>query len=331
MATRAEQLYKEDFYAWTRDQAAALRRLADERWTGPLDLLHLAEEVEDLGMQARNAVRSQLERAIEHLLKLEYSPAVDPRPGWMNSVDDARARIEDAMTPTIRRDAEALLSTLYDRARRRVARDLAAHGERDAARALPGTCPYGLDDVLADEWWPANRHGLTDEIWAAFQMATRPEQLYEDDFYAWTRDQAQALRRLAATRPNVELDFEHLIEEVADWGISQRDAVRSQLRRIIEHCLKLEYSPARAPRVGWYETIMQARTEIEDKITPTIRRGLPRRLPRLWQQARRDTAAALRLHGEHATADALPVECPYRLAALLRHDWHPRSRHGLEP
>jgi hypothetical protein len=43
--------FKEDFYAWTRDQAEALRRLADQRWNGPLDLLHLAEEVEDLGSE----------------------------------------------------------------------------------------------------------------------------------------------------------------------------------------------------------------------------------------------------------------------------------------
>ena len=62
----------------------------------------------------------------------------------------------------IRCDAEAMLSTLYDRARRRVARELASQGEGDAAQALPATCPYGLDDLLADEWWPANRHGLTD-------------------------------------------------------------------------------------------------------------------------------------------------------------------------
>ena len=56
MASRPEQLYEEDFYAWTRDQAGALRRLAEQRWNGPLDLAHLAEEVEELGMQARNAV-----------------------------------------------------------------------------------------------------------------------------------------------------------------------------------------------------------------------------------------------------------------------------------
>ncbi len=47
MASRPEQLYEEDFYAWTRDQASALRRLAGQRWNGPLDLAHLAEEVEE--------------------------------------------------------------------------------------------------------------------------------------------------------------------------------------------------------------------------------------------------------------------------------------------
>ena len=163
MATRPEQLYKDDFYAWTRDQAAALRRLAEQRWNGPLDLEHLAEEVEDLGMQARNAVRSQIERVIEHLLKLEHSPAAEPRAGWMNSVDDARARIEDAMTPTIHRETEPSLSMLYRRARRRAARDLVAQGEKAAARALSAECPYAFDDLISDEWWPVNRHGLRDD------------------------------------------------------------------------------------------------------------------------------------------------------------------------
>lgn len=56
-------------------------------------------------------------------------------------------------------------------------------------------------------------------------MATRIEELYDQDFYVWTQRQAEALRRLAETRPNVGLDFPHLIEEVEDLGTSQRDAV----------------------------------------------------------------------------------------------------------
>lgn len=72
-------LYEEDFYAWTKNQAAALRRLAAQRWNGPLDLANLAEEVEDLGKTERNAVRSRLRRIIEHGLKLEHSPAPEPQ------------------------------------------------------------------------------------------------------------------------------------------------------------------------------------------------------------------------------------------------------------
>jgi hypothetical protein len=160
-------------------------------------------------------------------------------------------------------------------------------------------------------------------------MATRPERLYEEDFYAWTRDQSRALRRLAATRPNVALDFEHLIEEVADLGVSQRDAVRSQLRRIIEHCLKLEYSPAHAPRIGWHETIIDARIMLEDKLTRTLHRSVQRQLPKLYDQARRSAQGSLRLHGESEAAEALPDVCPYRLADLLRHGWYPENAHGL--
>ena len=142
-------LYEEDFYAWTQEQAAALRRLAAERWNGPLDLEHLAEEVEDLGKEQRNAVQSQLRRIIEHRLKLAYSPARDPRPGWLDSIDDARAEIEDRMTATIRREVEAALPRLYAQVLPKVARTLESFGEREAAARLPERCPWSLDELLA--------------------------------------------------------------------------------------------------------------------------------------------------------------------------------------
>jgi hypothetical protein len=163
MATRPKQLYEEDFYAWTRDQARALRRLAEERWNGPLDLEHLAEEVEDLGSEQQWAVESQLECVIEHLLKLEFSPSGGPRRQWMISVNNARGEIERRMTVTIRREIEPGLPKRYRRARRNADLSLLDHGEKEAARALPADCPYAFDDLIADEWWPANRHGLRDD------------------------------------------------------------------------------------------------------------------------------------------------------------------------
>jgi hypothetical protein len=99
-------------------------------------------------------------------------------------------------------------------------------------------------------------------------MAIRIEELHEEDFYVWTRRQAEALRRLAEARPNVALDFPHLIEEVEALVTSQRDAVRSQVCRIIEHCLKLESLRSRYPGAGWRDPIIDARAELDGKLSP---------------------------------------------------------------
>lgn len=149
MARDAAQLYEEDFYAWSKEQAAALRRLAAERWNGPLDLEHLAEEVEDLGSERRDAVKSQLRRILEHRLKLALSPARGPRRGRLDSIDDALAEIEDRLTPAIRREVEAALPRLYARVLPKVVRALEAHGEREGAARIPEHCPWTLDELLA--------------------------------------------------------------------------------------------------------------------------------------------------------------------------------------
>ena len=159
---KAAKLYDDDFYLWTRNQAEALRRLAAERWNGPLDLEHLAEEVEDLGTSQLSTVRSQIERVIEHLLKLEFSPAADPRRGWLVSVLNARGHAADRMTAAMRNEIEPAMPRLYARARRRAVISFTEHGELDLAAVLPKTCPYTLDRLLDEDWFPANQHGLTD-------------------------------------------------------------------------------------------------------------------------------------------------------------------------
>ena len=63
--------------------------------------------------------------------------------------------------------------------------------------------------------------------------ASRPEHLYERDFYAWTRQQAKELRRFARSRPNLPLDLAHLAGEIRDLGKSERDAVFSLAEQII--------------------------------------------------------------------------------------------------
>ena len=120
------------------------------------DREHVVEEIEDLGKSERDAVRSQIRRIIEHLLKLANSPADPPRFDWMETIDDARQTIADKISPTLRRDAEAVLEKLFAEARRRAARGLRRYGEADAADALPQTCPYSLDEICQEDWYPVS-------------------------------------------------------------------------------------------------------------------------------------------------------------------------------
>ena len=60
-------------------------------------------------------------------------------------------------------------------------------------------------------------------------MSGTARELYEADFYAWTRHQARELRRLKELRLNADLDLDHVAEEIEDLGSSERDACRSQV------------------------------------------------------------------------------------------------------
>jgi hypothetical protein len=144
-----------------------------------------------------------------------------------------------------------------------------------------------------------------------------PEELYEADFFAWTRLQARELRRLAQMRSNAALDCAHLAEEIADLGKEQRNALRSWVTRVLEHLLLLEHVPAEQPRRGWIDEIIDFRDEIEQRLTPSLRRDLQRQLPRLYERARGRLQRKLTLRGEGDVAAHLPDACPYDLDQVL--------------
>ncbi len=130
---------------------------------------------------------------------------------------------------------------------------------------------------------------------------------YDTDVYAWSERQGTLLRRLAAgERVNdADLDWPNIAEEIESVGRSERAALSSHIASIIEHLIKLQVSPAIEPRLGWQETIVRARGEIErlledsPTLRPTIGAAIARELPR----ARRPAALALSRHREQPRID----------------------------
>ena len=146
---KTKDLYEQDFYVWTEAQAALLR----ERRFEALDLANLIEEVEGLGDAKKSAVLNNASVIIEHLLKLQHSPAQDPRRGWSESIIEHRGRLEIELTPRLRQILENELPRVYDLTRRTTERKLRLYGEDTAADALPAACPYTVEQITGD-WWP---------------------------------------------------------------------------------------------------------------------------------------------------------------------------------
>ena len=150
--------------------------------------------------------------------------------------------------------------------------------------------------------------------------------LYEQDFIGWTERQARLLRQAAAAGSNLGLDWANLIEEVESLGRSEYRALASQIRRIMLHLLKLEFSPAADPRAGWRASVREARSEVAALLEsdPGLRPRLPGMIGREWPRAVRDAAEELADYGEGASASRLRG----RLAAVypqdqLLGDWLP--------
>jgi Domain of unknown function DUF29 len=156
-------------------------------------------------------------------------------------------------------------------------------------------------------------------------MATKPAELYDVDFYAWTQAQAQALR--THFRGDNRLDVEHLAEEIEDLGGSQLQAVESFVQQIMAHLLKLDHSGFDLPRRHWRSEIVAFRTSLERKMSPSIRRKVRDALPELYEGARNLAAASL--DAEPDLRNHLPKQCPYDWAAITERDVWAEGGFGL--
>jgi hypothetical protein len=139
--------YNEDFYAWTKAQADALR---EGKWPD-VDLVRVAEEIEDLGRSIENAIESQMERLLLHLLKYRYDPSQRPRRGWRLTIRHARREISRHIrkNPGLQPYPAGYLVEAY-----RYARADAPDATRLPVDTFPGTCPWTIDEVLREDFFP---------------------------------------------------------------------------------------------------------------------------------------------------------------------------------
>jgi hypothetical protein len=150
-----DSIYERDILEWSEQQAALLRRRAAGELINDaeLDWPNVAEEIEALGKSERSALASHIAIVIEHLAKLETSPAIEPRVGWQETVLRARADIDELLqtSPSMRPSLDAVVARQHGRALHLVAGVLALYGE--TPRVPLDGIKYRTDQVLGP-WFP---------------------------------------------------------------------------------------------------------------------------------------------------------------------------------
>ena len=136
-----DDLYERDFYTWTQEQAARLRAL---RGHNAIDAERVAEEIADLGQERRDATQSNLERCLEHLVKLAVSPAMAPRGTWTSEARTFAKHARRKFSPGMRQhlDLDAAWADAVQSARDQ----LSDYGE--TLEIAPVACPFALDELL---------------------------------------------------------------------------------------------------------------------------------------------------------------------------------------
>src|SRR5262249_42599648 len=142
-------------------QAEALRAAARAGSNEALDWEHLAEEIEDLGSSQRDALRSYITRIVQHLVKLEHSPTIEPRNGWRRSIRLARKQIEKSLraSPSLKPDLSRFIAEeMCDGIELAIA-DLEEYEEIDEVLAQVVRRTNYTDDQILGDWLPEEPRG----------------------------------------------------------------------------------------------------------------------------------------------------------------------------
>ncbi|GAO97497.1 hypothetical protein Cva_00129 [Caedimonas varicaedens] len=138
---------------------------------------------------------------------------------------------------------------------------------------------------------------------------------HDEDNYGWAVHTAQLLR----DKKMNEVDFDGLIEELEEMGISNKHAMISRLALVLTHLLKWQFQPTMRGH-SWIYTIRehrkQAKYYLEDN--PSLKSKLNEMITRSYNVALDKAARETNLPAKN-----FPTECPYTFDQIMNDNFYP--------
>lgn len=155
--TELSKLYDTDYAAWARCTADLLRA----RHYEALDIVHLLEELDDMGKSEQRELENRLTILIAHLLKWQYQlPRLSERwrefdgRSWRSTIIEQRDRLAKRLAKS--RGLSAKLSAMIEEAYADATR-LASKECGLPIGTFPPSCPYHEQQLLDDDFFPSDR------------------------------------------------------------------------------------------------------------------------------------------------------------------------------
>ncbi len=137
--------YDTDVLLWSERQGRLLRRLAaGERLNDQIDWDHVVEEVESVGRSELHRTESLLIQALRHRLKMLAWPDSSEVSHWEEEAIIFQMDAGRAFQGSMRQHLD--MDWIYRRTRHRFPGHIAGR----PPLPLPQTCPFNLDELLAE-------------------------------------------------------------------------------------------------------------------------------------------------------------------------------------
>jgi len=142
----ALNLYDQDFFAWTQEQAKFIKEKSFDK----LDLTHLFDEVESMGASEVRELESRLEVLLVHLLKWKYQPSLQSR-SWQLTIKEQRLRINQRLKkmPSLKSKLPEIFEDGYEPSLLQAEKETGL-----SANTFPQTCEWSIEQILDENFYP---------------------------------------------------------------------------------------------------------------------------------------------------------------------------------
>ncbi|WP_334852324.1 DUF29 domain-containing protein [Nostoc sp.] len=151
---------------------------------------------------------------------------------------------------------------------------------------------------------------------AMSSLKAHSQTLYETDYLQWIETTVEKLQ----SQDYANVEWENLIEEIADMGRSERRSLKSNLIVILMHLLKWQFQPDK--RSGsWEGSIIEHRRRVKEALddSPSLKSYLEIVFAECYAQAVKQAKAETGI-----SMESFPLNCPYQLAEVTDDEFLPQ-------